>query len=41
MSLLERFYDPKSGRITIDGIDIKDINIKYLRDQIGLVNQVR
>jgi ABC-type ATPase involved in cell division len=41
VSLLERFYDPSAGRITIDGIDIKDLNVRYLREQIGLVNQVR
>ena len=41
VSLLERFYDVSSGRITVDGINIKDLNIRYLRDQIGLVNQVR
>jgi subfamily B ATP-binding cassette protein MsbA len=39
MDLIPRFYDPKSGRITIDGIDLKDITADSLRSQIGTVNQ--
>ncbi|KAF9931463.1 Multidrug resistance protein 1 [Linnemannia zychae] len=39
IGLLERFYDPSSGSITIDGIEIKDFNIRHLRDSIGLVSQ--
>ncbi|RIB22625.1 P-glyco protein ABCB5 [Gigaspora rosea] len=39
ISLLERFYDPINGSILLDGVDIKDINIKSLRRQIGLVGQ--
>ncbi|CAG8553074.1 9962_t:CDS:10, partial [Ambispora gerdemannii] len=39
VGLLERFYDPISGSILLDGDDIKDINIKSLRTQIGLVGQ--
>ena len=38
-ALLERFYDPTSGSITLDGIDLKLMNVKWLRDQIGLVMQ--
>ena len=37
--LLPRFYDPDSGRITIDGIDIRDLNINSLRRNIGVVSQ--
>merc|ERR1719228_2982823 len=37
--MLERFYDPITGSITLDGIDLKEINLKYLRNQIGLVGQ--
>jgi ATP-binding cassette subfamily B (MDR/TAP) protein 1 len=37
--LLERFYDVKSGSITIDGVDIRSLNIKSLRQRIGLVGQ--
>ncbi|ORZ20162.1 P-loop containing nucleoside triphosphate hydrolase protein [Lobosporangium transversale] len=39
IGLLERFYDPTSGSITIDGIALKDINVRHLRDTIGLVSQ--
>lgn len=39
VSLVERFYDPISGTIRLDGVDIKDINVKWLRQQIGLVQQ--
>ncbi len=39
VSLLPRFYDPVEGRILIDGMDIKDVTIKSLRDQIGVVTQ--
>lgn len=37
--LLPRFYDPDSGHITIDGIDIKEMNINSLRRNIGVVSQ--
>lgn len=39
ISLLLRFYDPLSGVIKLDGIDIKNLNIKWLRSQIGFVSQ--
>ncbi|ORX76878.1 P-loop containing nucleoside triphosphate hydrolase protein [Anaeromyces robustus] len=39
VQLLERYYNKKSGRILIDGKDIEDYNIKWLRSQIGLVSQ--
>lgn len=38
-SLIPRFYDVTSGRITIDGIDIRNMRLKDLRDQIGIVQQ--
>jgi ABC-type multidrug transport system fused ATPase/permease subunit len=38
-SLILRFYDPASGRITIDGRDLKSVKIKALRHQIALVTQ--
>jgi ATP-binding cassette subfamily B protein/subfamily B ATP-binding cassette protein MsbA len=39
VSLLPRFYDPRSGRVTIDGIDIREFEIKSLRRQIAMVLQ--
>jgi ATP-binding cassette, subfamily B, bacterial len=39
MSLLVRFYDPRSGRITIDGVDIRDLKLSSLREQISVVLQ--
>lgn len=40
IGLLERWYLPSSGSITLDGLDIADYNIKWLRSQIRLVQQV-
>ena len=39
LSLLPRLYDPDSGRVLIDGTDIKSVNIRSLREQIGVVTQ--
>lgn len=39
ISLIERFYEPLSGQVLLDGCDIKDLDTKWLRQQIGLVNQ--
>lgn len=39
VSLLERFYDPTSGALLLDGHDIKTLNVKWLRSQIGLISQ--
>lgn len=38
-SLIPRFYDVNSGSIKIDGIDIRDMTMKSLRSQIGIVQQ--
>ncbi|WP_195557244.1 ABC transporter ATP-binding protein [Eubacterium ventriosum] len=38
-NLIPRFYEATSGKITIDGKDIKDIKLKNLRDNIGIVQQ--
>ena len=38
-NLLPRFYDPVSGRVLIDGIDIRQASLSSLRGQIGLVSQ--
>ncbi|KAL2519630.1 ABC transporter B family member 15 [Abeliophyllum distichum] len=39
VSLLERFYDPIKGDILLDGHRIKRLQLKWLRSQMGLVNQ--
>lgn len=39
VSLIPRFYDVTSGAIRIDGHDVRDVQLKTLRDQIGLVLQ--
>lgn len=39
INLLARFYDPTEGYITIDGHDLRDVTIKSLRSQIGVVLQ--
>jgi subfamily B ATP-binding cassette protein MsbA len=37
--LIPRFYDVTSGKITIDGVDLRDVTIASLRSQIGIVTQ--
>ena len=39
LAMLPRFYDPGSGRIMIDGIDIRQATLRSLRNQIGIVTQ--
>jgi subfamily B ATP-binding cassette protein MsbA len=39
VNLLPRLYDPTGGRITLDGIDVRDATLASLRGQIGLVTQ--
>jgi ATP-binding cassette subfamily B protein/subfamily B ATP-binding cassette protein MsbA len=39
LQLLPRFYDPTSGRVTIEGIDIRDVRLRDLRSRFGLVSQ--
>lgn len=41
VALIERFYDPDptSGRVELDGVDVRDLNVRWLRSQIGLVSQ--
>ncbi|GLT31783.1 hypothetical protein SLA2020_064920 [Shorea laevis] len=39
ISLLQRFYDPDSGCITLDGVEIQKLQLKWLRQQMGLVSQ--
>ena len=39
VSLLPRFYDPRAGRVLIDGVDIREYQLKSLRSQISMVLQ--
>ncbi|MFN3476562.1 MAG: ABC transporter ATP-binding protein, partial [Candidatus Methylomirabilales bacterium] len=39
VGLLSRFYEPERGRILLDGIDIRDLDLRSLRERIGLVLQ--
>lgn len=39
IQLIERFYDPSSGQILLDGVDLRDINTESLRDSIAIVSQ--
>ncbi|XP_051121081.1 ABC transporter B family member 15-like [Andrographis paniculata] len=39
VALLQRFYDPLSGEILLDGVDIDKLQLKWLRSQMGLVSQ--
>jgi len=39
VNLLPRFFDPTAGRVTIDGLDIRDLKLKSLRALIGIVTQ--
>ena len=38
IQMIERFYDPKAGRILLDGKDLKSYNVKSLRQTIGYVS---
>ena len=37
--LIPRFYDPQKGSVSIDGVDVREFDLKSLRNQIGIVNQ--
>jgi subfamily B ATP-binding cassette protein MsbA len=39
VNLINRFYDPDEGAVLIDGINIKELSLKSLREKIGLVTQ--
>jgi len=39
VNLVPRFYEPQSGRITLDGIDLADVRLRDLRDAIAIVPQ--
>ncbi|KAI8060769.1 p-glycoprotein [Gongronella butleri] len=39
VELLQRFYDVQRGSVAVDGHDLRDLNVCWLRDQIGVVSQ--
>ncbi|XP_048408710.1 ATP-binding cassette, sub-family B (MDR/TAP), member 4 isoform X1 [Stegostoma tigrinum] len=39
IQLLQRFYDPEEGMIMLDGQDIRSLNVRHLREMIGVVSQ--
>ena len=39
ISLIERFYDPQAGEVLIDSVNIKQFQLKWIRQKIGLVSQ--
>ena len=39
VSLIERFYDPQNGSLALDGSDLRDLNLHWMRSQIGIVSQ--
>uniref|UniRef100_A0A8C1KTB0 ATP-binding cassette sub-family B member 5 n=1 Tax=Cyprinus carpio TaxID=7962 RepID=A0A8C1KTB0_CYPCA len=39
IQLLQRFYDPDSGEVTLDGHDIRSLNVRWLRENMGIVSQ--
>lgn len=39
INLVERFYDPQGGEVLIDGINIKEFQLRWIRGKIGLVSQ--
>ncbi|KAJ0989334.1 hypothetical protein J5N97_007690 [Dioscorea zingiberensis] len=39
ISLVERFYDPQGGEVLIDGVNLKNLCLKWIREKIGLVSQ--
>ncbi|CAG5126531.1 unnamed protein product, partial [Candidula unifasciata] len=39
VNLIQRFYDPQAGKILVDGTDVRDLNLHWLRGNIGVVSQ--
>lgn len=39
VALVQRFYDAKGGSVRVDGVDIRTLQLKWLREQMGLVGQ--
>ncbi|MEM7354503.1 MAG: ABC transporter ATP-binding protein [Acidobacteriota bacterium] len=39
VNLLPRYFDPAKGRVTVDGVDVREVSLRSLRAQIGIVTQ--
>lgn len=39
LQLCMRFYDPEIGRVTLDGVDLRELDLIWLRQQFGYVGQ--
>ncbi len=39
LQLIPRFYDPTRGSITLDGVDLRELDLRFLRSQVGIVFQ--
>uniref|UniRef100_A0A8C4RAN2 ATP binding cassette subfamily B member 1 n=1 Tax=Eptatretus burgeri TaxID=7764 RepID=A0A8C4RAN2_EPTBU len=39
IQLLQRFYDPQQGMVCVDGQDVRSLNVRWLRESIGIVSQ--
>uniref|UniRef100_H2ZR87 Uncharacterized protein n=1 Tax=Ciona savignyi TaxID=51511 RepID=H2ZR87_CIOSA len=39
VQLIQRFYDPQNGVVELDGVDIRTLNVRWLREHIGVVSQ--
>ena len=39
VSLLQRLYDPEAGEVLMDGVNLKKLSIRWMREKIGLVSQ--
>ena len=39
IQLVQRFYDPDEGKIYLDGVDLKEYSVQWLRSQFGYVGQ--
>jgi ABC-type multidrug transport system fused ATPase/permease subunit len=40
LGLIERFYDVNTGSVTVDGVDVRELNVRWLRSQMGYVGQM-
>jgi ATP-binding cassette subfamily B (MDR/TAP) protein 1 len=40
VGLLERFYNPKEGSVSLDGVDVRDLNISWLRSKVSALSSL-